>query len=61
MIIRIAAGCLLFALLSCGNKQQADLIVTNGNIYTVDAGFSNCQAMAIVNGTIDCCVPFAVT
>lgn len=34
--------------LSCGKeKQQADLIVINANIYTVDEAFSNAEAFAV--------------
>ncbi len=43
---------LLFALLimSCSNKQQADLIVTNANIYTVNDNFETAQAFAVKDG-----------
>ncbi|HWB27406.1 MAG TPA: amidohydrolase [Chitinophagaceae bacterium] len=45
------AVCLLvFA--SCNNKQQADLIVHNAVIYTVDSSFSTAQAMAVKDGKI---------
>ena len=41
---------LLLISLSCANKEQADLIVTNANIYTVDPNFSKAEAVAIRNG-----------
>jgi len=38
----------IMLLISCnGQKNQADLILTNGIIYTVDAGFSLAEAIAI--------------
>ncbi len=40
-------------ILSCsGQKAEADLILTNGHIYTVDPDFSVAEAMAIRNGRI---------
>ena len=35
---------------SCATKEEVDLIVTNANIYTVDADFSKASSMAIKNG-----------
>ncbi len=35
---------------SCNNKQKADLIIYNANIYTVDSSFSKVQAFAVRNG-----------
>lgn len=40
----------LVALFSCISKQQVDIIVTNGNIYTVDANFNKAESFAITNG-----------
>jgi predicted amidohydrolase YtcJ len=40
-------------LLSCKHKKNADLIIYNAKIYTVDSVFSVCEAMAIVNGSVD--------
>ncbi|NNK27645.1 MAG: amidohydrolase, partial [Flavobacteriaceae bacterium] len=37
-------------LLNCSNKQQADLIVINANMYTVDDGFSKAEAVAVKDG-----------
>ena len=34
------------------NKQQADLIVTNANIYTVDDAFSKAESFAVKDGKI---------
>ncbi|WP_127139100.1 amidohydrolase [Flagellimonas oceanensis] len=35
---------------SCATKEEVDLIVTNANIYTVDADFSKASSMAIKDG-----------
>ena len=47
---------LLFTLtiLSCNldNRQLAELIVTNGNIYTVNDNFDKAEAFAVRNGKI---------
>jgi len=40
----------LLALFSCASKQQVDLIVTNANLYTVNAEFSSAEAFAVTNG-----------
>ncbi len=37
-------------LFSCSHKQEVDLIVHNGIVYTVDSSFSNAQAFAIKDG-----------
>jgi Predicted metal-dependent hydrolase with the TIM-barrel fold len=39
-------------LIGCTMKKRADLIITNGNIYTVDASFSKCSAVAVKKGII---------
>jgi predicted amidohydrolase YtcJ len=50
-ITRLAAlGALFF--FSCRGKQQADLILFNGRIYTVDSAFSRAEAMAIKDGKV---------
>ncbi len=36
--------------LSCQQKEQVDMIVTNANIYTVDSTFSKAEAIAIKDG-----------
>ena len=41
--------CLLL-IISCSKKEQADLIVTNANIYTVDSLFSKAEAFAVKGG-----------
>lgn len=41
--------CLLL-IISCSKKEQADLIVTNANIYTVDSLFSKAEAIAVKDG-----------
>jgi len=38
--------------LACNNKQQADLIVYNATIYTVDSTFSTVEAMALKDGKV---------
>ena len=37
---------------SCTLKQQVDLIITNGNIYTVNSDFDKAEAIAINDGKI---------
>jgi len=37
---------------SCSTKKQADLIVTNATIYTVDEAFSKTESFAVVAGKI---------
>ena len=41
---------LTLMLLSCQQKEQVDVIVTNANIYTVDSTFSKAEAIAIKDG-----------
>ncbi len=41
---------LIFCFFSCSQKQQADLIIHNAIIYTVDSTFSNAQSFAIKDG-----------
>jgi predicted amidohydrolase YtcJ len=43
---------LFIFLYSCGQKQQADLLVFNATIYTLDSAFSTAEAMVISNGKI---------
>ncbi|MBO9567091.1 MAG: amidohydrolase [Niastella sp.] len=42
----------LTVLISCKSKQQADLIVFNATVYTVDSAFSTAEALAIKDGKI---------
>ncbi|WP_179336054.1 amidohydrolase [Winogradskyella costae] len=43
----------LLSIFACQeNKEQADLIVTNANIYTVDDSFSKAEAFAVKDGKI---------
>ena len=43
--------CLLILCYSCSDsKVAAELIVVNGNIYTVDEEFGKAQAFAVANG-----------
>ena len=37
---------------ACGSKKQADLIVQNGKVYTVDNQFSMAEAFAVIDGKI---------
>ena len=39
-------------IVSCAKKEEADLIVFNGNIYTVNDAFDSAEAMAIKDGKI---------
>ncbi|EPR74923.1 hypothetical protein ADIWIN_0010 [Winogradskyella psychrotolerans RS-3] len=49
-VVVLIAICAMF---SCEkDKQQADLIVTNANIYTVDDSFSKAEAFAVKDGKI---------
>ena len=41
-----------FCLISCSQKQKADLLVYNATIYTVDSSFSIVEAMVIADGKI---------
>lgn len=43
---------LTFTIMSCSNKQQVDLIISNSTIYTVDSTFSVQQSMAVDKGKI---------
>ncbi len=46
-------GLLLSSLiLACNMKESSDLILINGNVYTVDSTFSTCSAIAVKNGII---------
>jgi predicted amidohydrolase YtcJ len=43
----------LITILSCQkDKQQADLIITNANVYTVDKDFNKAEAFAVKDGKI---------
>ncbi|GAB5526371.1 MAG: amidohydrolase [Roseivirga sp.] len=51
MLKRLSALLLLTVLLwSCGGKQEADLIIHNATVYTVDADFSVTTAFAVKDG-----------
>lgn len=41
-----------FSLISCSNKQKADLLVLNAVIYTADSAFSVANSMAVRDGKI---------
>jgi len=43
---------LILTLLSCSQKETADLLIYNATIYTVDSAFSMAEAMAIKDGKI---------
>lgn len=43
---------LLSALCSCAGKKQADLLVYNATVYTLDSSFSTAEAVAIKDGKI---------
>src|SRR5688572_18129657 len=42
----------LVFLFACKSKQPADLLILDGNIYTVDSVFSIVEAMAVKDGKI---------
>ena len=55
--MKIPAKLLMFflimaALVSCHSRQEADLILLHGKIYTVDSGFAKAEAMAVRDGKI---------
>jgi predicted amidohydrolase YtcJ len=39
-------------LISCGDKPQADLLIINANVYTVNKNFDNVEAFVVKNGKI---------
>ena len=41
---------LVLIVVSCSTKEQADLIVTNANIYTVNDSFETAQAFVVKDG-----------
>ena len=43
---------LALTICSCNMKDQADLIIYNGDIYTVDSAFTKCSAVAVKDGII---------
>jgi len=43
---------LLLGMNSCTQKEQADLIVINATVYTVDDNFSKTESFAVLNGKI---------
>lgn len=42
----------LLLLCSCSSKEKADLLIVNGQIYTVDSSFNVVQAIAVKDGKI---------
>ena len=42
----------VFSLISCSQKQKADLLVYNATLYTVDSSFSIAEAMVVGDGKI---------
>ncbi|NRD20758.1 amidohydrolase [Winogradskyella eckloniae] len=53
MIKKILSIVILFTLFACQkDKLQADLIVTNANIYTVDKHFNKAESFAVKDGKI---------
>jgi predicted amidohydrolase YtcJ len=51
-LISIALLLTALSFFSCQNKKQADLIVFNAKIYTVDAQFSTAEAFAVKAGRV---------
>ena len=43
---------MILSLLSCSQKQKADLLIYNATIYTIDSSFSTAEAMVIKDGKI---------
>jgi predicted amidohydrolase YtcJ len=52
MRLQPVAAIICILILSCSQKQKADLLVFNAVIYTVDSSFSVAEAMVINNGKI---------
>lgn len=52
MRLQPIAAIICFLILSCSQKQKADLLVFNAVIYTIDSSFSVAEAMVIKNGKI---------
>ena len=53
LVVTLSVCCFYIIFHSCTPpKVQADLIVKNGTVYTVDSSFGICQAFAIKNGKI---------
>ena len=50
--IYICGVVIAILLIGCTMKKRADLIITNGNIYTVDSSFTKCSAIAVRDGLI---------
>jgi len=48
-LLIIVSACFVF---SCGNRDMADAVYYNGHVYTVDSGFTLCQAFAVKDGKI---------
>ena len=48
----IALFICLILLASCHSRQQADLILHNGKVYTVDSAFTVAEAFAVKDGKI---------
>lgn len=44
--------CSTLLIFSCSQKQQADLLVINANVYTVNSNFDKAEAFAVKNGKI---------
>jgi len=51
-ILSLVVTLMIAALTSCQPMQEADLIITNAKIYTVDGSFTMAETMAIKDGTI---------
>ena len=48
----IAFFCMICLLMSCSTNNEADLLLYNGTIYTVDSAFSTAEAVAVKDGKI---------
>ncbi len=52
MINKIAVSIIIICTIACTNKNNADIIIYNANIYTVDSNFSVVEAIVINNKKI---------
>ncbi len=51
-LILIALTVIFNLMISCRQKENADLILTNARIYTIDSDFSTVESFAVINGKI---------
>ena len=50
--MRLFWAVLLAALTACGSREQADLLLYNATVFTVDSAFTRAEAIAIHEGKV---------